>query len=37
MRKFLKLKEDFDIILLDSQYKTNIKYGILFLSFNIIN
>ena len=33
----VKLKEDFDIILLDSQYKTNIKYGILFLSFNIIN
>ena len=33
----VKLKEDFDITLLDSQYKKNIKYGILFLSFNIIN
>ena len=33
----VKLKEDFDITLLDSQYKANIKYGILFLSFNIIS
>ena len=33
----VKLNEEFKISLLDSQYKEKIKYGILFLSFNIIN